>query len=408
MIYFSLLTILPLYVVTSVNYQSAERTIKKNAIEYTSSKLQQAINSVDVYIENADGILKSMFFDKNLRQYIYSSQSGHFQRTIALSKVQAILAGYIYPAKYIAQVYIVDNDEQIFASNAVAHDLLEKESWFTDFRDGTDIRTIVPTHDAGNYVSSMGSIDIAITILRKYVNIEKNEPLGVVGIDINYQYISDVFERTGANKDTTNLLITEQGEVVYDNNPNLISKAIDGKMYQQVFQNKTGSYMEDIGNIPYIVVYTTSNETNWKLIQFIPVSELFAEARKIKTDTFIVGLMCILFSMLISIGVSYSVSAPLKKLRREMTKVEKGDMNVHIEITSGDEIGELSNSFNRMIKELSASIKKIYEDEGIKKQIELNMLQQQINPHFLFNTLDSINWMARMQNVPNISSTITS
>ncbi len=409
MIYFSLLTILPLYIVASVTYQSAETTIEKNASEYTASKLQQAINSVDLYIQSADNILQYIFFDRNLRQHIYDSQKSEFDRTVAMAEVTKILRGYVTPVKSIRQIYIVGQKDSIFASGSIMLEVLKDEEWFNQFREGKAKIAITPTHNAGLYSFQVfDSIDTVITILRKYTNIEKNEHLGVIGIDINYQYIYNIFDNSEINKDTTTMLITEQGEIVYNKDKSLIGTTLHSGTYQQVFQNKSGSYMEEIENISYFVVYTTSEKTNWKLVQSIPANKLFAEAKKIKTNTLFVGLACIMFALLLSVGASYSVSEPLKKLRREMAKVENGDLNVYMEISSRDEIGELSNSFNRMIQELSEAIKKIYQDENIKKQIELNMLQQQINPHFLFNTLDSINWMARIQNVPNISSTITS
>ena len=408
MIYFSLLTIIPLFIVATVTYQSAERIIENNASIYTASKLQQSMNSVNLYFENADGLLQSIFFDRNLRQQIYNSKKSDFERTLAIAEVSRILKGYSYPNKYVGQIYIADLYD-VFSSGPVVLNNLKKEEWFDEFWKSDDKFEIVPTHDASRYSFRLSNnIDTVITILRKYTNIEKNETLGIIGIDINYQYIYNVFENPEIDNGTTTLLITEQGEIVYSENQTLIGTTLERRLYEESFQSKSGSYRKTIDQVPYFIVYTTSEITNWKLIQLIPVNRLFEEAKKIKTNTLFVGFVCIILAMLLSVGASYSVSAPLKKLRRQMAKVEKGDMDVHMEISSSDEIAELSNSFNRMIKELSASIQKIYKDENIKKQIELNMLQQQINPHFLYNTLDSINWMARMQNSPNISSTITS
>lgn len=409
MIYFSILSILPLYIIGSVTYQSAERTIEKNATEYTVSKLQQSISSLDLYIENGDSVLQSLFFDRNLRQYIYDSKRSDFDRTVAISEVFRILNAYVYPTQYIRQIYIVDQDDGIFASGTVMLKNLKDESWFNEFFQGTEKMAVIPTHNAGRYIVRLDNrYDSVITILRKYVNIEKNEQLGVIGIDLGYQYIHNIFDTSELNEFSTTLLVTPRGDIVYAKNKELVGTQMSLANYSAIFENQSGSYIEIIDKVPYFVVYTTSEKTGWKLIQTLPTKQLFAEAQTIKTKNFFVGLVCVFFALLFSIGISYGISAPLKKLRTEMSKVEKGDLNVHMAINSNDEIGELSKSFNQMVGELNASIEKIYEDENIKKQIELNMLQQQINPHFLFNTLDSINWMARMQNVPNISTTITS
>ncbi len=409
MTYFSLLTILPLYIVASTTYKSAEKTIKQNASLYSSAKLQQAINSVDLYVENADNIVQSLYFNNNLIQLINDSTKSEYDRSISMVEVQELLKSYIYPAKYISELYIIDTQNNVFASDRVSSEGLIKDQWYQEFRDGDSKQEILSTHDVGGYFSKTGSLDTkVITILRKFTNIETKELIGVVGIDVNYSYICDIFEDDGSDDMTMTILCTDQGEVVYGQNTVEAGTILDKSRYQQVFDTPSGSYMQKIGQETYFVVFTTSEKMNWKLIQLIPTSSLFSEVKDIKLNTFFIGLLCIFFSMLLSVGASYSICVPIKKLRNEMAKVEKGDLDVHMDQFGKDEIGELSKSFNRMIEKLSASIWKIYENENAKKQIELNMLQQQINPHFLFNTLDSINWMARMQNAQNIATIITS
>jgi two-component system sensor histidine kinase YesM len=92
---------------------------------------------------------------------------------------------------------------------------------------------------------------------------------------------------------------------------------------------------------------------------------------------------------------------------KKMKEVENGNLDISINVRRRDEIGQLGVSFNNMIYDIKYLISKLVEEERNKKEIELEALHAQINPHFLYNTLNTIKWMAKMQGARNISSTVT-
>ncbi|MDA3846648.1 MAG: sensor histidine kinase, partial [Vallitaleaceae bacterium] len=340
--------------------------------------------------------------------YIINSANGDYERTVALRSVGDILRSDVVPSEYISQTYIIDNNENVYASDSVDSDALIREEWYQAYRDSFEAKAIIPTHDTAKYFSRGGSEDTkVISILRKFKSIDLGESLGIIGIDISYRYLTNLFLDSQLNQ-ATMTLVTDYGEIVYDYDDVLVGNQIDLDMFSQVFENSSGSYNLSSNGLEYVVVYTTSPVTNWKLIHMIPANELFAEAQQIRNYIFMVGVLCVGLALVIASAVSYGISSPLTALKNGMRKVESGDLDVVMEVAFHDEVGVLSHSFNRMIDEISRYIKRIYEEEDIKKRIELNMLQQQINPHFLFNTLDSVIWMARMHNAPKVASIITS
>ena len=409
-IHFSIIIGFSLVTIGLLSYQSAEKVIRDDVSLYAIERLQQVNKSIDVYLQDADNVVLTVFFDRNIRSYIYNSERGSYEKSSAQLEVNRILQGNVYARKDITQLFIVDRNNNLYSTNiGMSLDLFQKEKWFTQFTQNNDPKKFIPTHDETKYnpVSYLGSGRV-VTILRKYSDLDKNLYLGTIGIDIDYRTIENIFQDVDVQNYKDISLIDNDGTIIYNHDEKTIGNKIDMNLYKDAFKNKYGSYLKTINSKKQLVIYSTSNISGWRLVQAIPVKRLLINATDVKNKTFLVGLLCLMLGITFSIGISYNVSNPVKKLIKEMKKVEEGNLDVKVDISSQDEIGQLSKSFNNMIFELNNLVRKIYEEENSKKQSELRLLQQQINPHFLYNTLDSINWMARIQNANNISATITS
>ena len=409
-IYFSIFIIFPLSMVGTLSYFSAEKTIKDNVSKYVADMLLQATNNIDFYFQDMENIAISILCDRNIRKAVIESSYGDYERAMALTKINYILTALMYPRKYIKQIYIVSNEGIVFSTNnSITLNLLLKQPWFTTVANGSANKLFVPTHDASSYTNMASFVDIdkVVTIVRKYADIEKNKILGVLGIDLDYRFLKNLFQNMHIKNQGNIALITDKGIIAYHKDEQLIGTRIDTSKYKQVLDNITGSYIDTIQGEKMLVVYNTSSLTGWKVIQTIPIRFLLKDATVVRNTTVIIGLLTMLMALGISIRIAYNITNPLSRLRAKMKKVEEGNLDVDVKVDALDEVGLLAQSFNRMLKEIKVLIQKIYREEREKKEIELRMLQQQINPHFLYNTLDSLNWVARMQNANNISSVIT-
>ena len=156
----------------------------------------------------------------------------------------------------------------------------------------------------------------------------------------------------------------------------------------------------------YFITNSSCEYTGWEVLGFIPKSELLGGINKLGSSIFLIGIICAIVSIILLVLLSTYIINPIIKLTKLMKKVEQEDFSVKAEIYSKDEVGELTNVFNKMIGKIRYLIEEVYKQQIVKKEAEFKLLQAQINPHFLYNTLDSINWIAKIKGVEDISKMV--
>jgi len=228
---------------------------------------------------------------------------------------------------------------------------------------------------------------------------------GILMIGINESYFSKMMtnfnptENSYSNLSGDGVLIWnlggEQGKP-----PDLADRYKDVSI-KKIFQDGE-EYTEIIRSV------STGKERVWILRSYIPLRDINKESRSILyLGTGILGYACICMFLLIAI-INRIIVKPVTQLNELMGMVQEGNFNVKAEIRSHDDIGALSVGFNNMVNRLKTMILRIQEEENQKRELELQMLQAQINPHFIRNTLNTIRWMAELKKASGISKALTS
>jgi two-component system sensor histidine kinase YesM len=139
-----------------------------------------------------------------------------------------------------------------------------------------------------------------------------------------------------------------------------------------------------------------------------PISEMYGELVSFNKVMVIVLVICLILSFGFAMFLSDNVAYPIQKLARSMSVVRDGNFDVKLSYKRNDEFAFLITAYNKMVEQIKELIDKLYVSELNKKEAELRSLQAQINPHFLYNTLDSVNWLALKHDVPDFSTMVTS
>jgi two-component system sensor histidine kinase YesM len=225
---------------------------------------------------------------------------------------------------------------------------------------------------------------------RKIRSVDTGKVLGYVMLDVDKNIIRNKME-TISNNNKNILIVDNAGSIVYKS----MEYVIDSNKVLQYRGAGTVVYKQS--NDTELLSYYTSPLTGWTMMEMVPLATLLQDTVKVRNYIILIGMVCLLLAVLISTALAVRITNPISELRNLMKKVVLGDLNVSIPISSRDEIGQLSQSFNIMVSKLSDLGYRLYESEIREKNAQISALQSQINPHFLYNTLGSISMYAEIQ-----------
>ncbi len=251
-----------------------------------------------------------------------------------------------------------------------------------------------------NPVSFEGSF---ISLIRVINDLHTQSPLGILVLNIPESVLEKSCYDMTNNPDAEILLMDSQDNILIDSD-NTSGFNLTKFIYDNEKLNKKYTLWKS-DQTEYMVSYLKIDETGWKVASIIPYRELSKESGFIGLVTFLLVAINSLLLFVGSIFISRTITVPIKKFCEAMKGIEKGEFK-KVQLKAGkDEIGRLRDGYNTMVEEIQKLIFRIVEEQKLKRKTELEVLQAQIKPHFLYNTFDSISSLAlsgKNQDVYNI------
>jgi two-component system sensor histidine kinase YesM len=244
---------------------------------------------------------------------------------------------------------------------------------------------------------------ISFSRLMKNIDDPRKEPYGVILVDLTMDAVSNIVDKVNLAPTTGVVFLDDQGRIIYDNGRKFSDSAADGGIMVTVESRVGGRFMMNILEQKYLVTFSTSTVTGWKLLTFTPYTEIAKDGNKLLFFSLLLAAAALIFAIGISYMFTRLIYKPIERLKKGMLKVKQGDFDFQLDNVSRDELGQLVANFNTMIVTIKSLILEKYEERIARKDAEFKYLQAQINPHFIYNTLQIISSMAIVKKVPEIS-----
>jgi two-component system sensor histidine kinase YesM len=387
-----MLIAIPLGIASYLTFTSYSASIQKNTGKYQMDVVKELTANIDTYMNELNLLTLMPYQSPEILKYLADGQQS-----------DPILS-------FNARVTLEDFTKRVFANGRV--DI----SGLTLFRMAGGTYTVMseeqPNYSLKNVenepwyekVSKTGKVvyigtfnknaldteNQVYSFSRKIRSVETGKVLGYLVLDVDKSIIRNKME--AISNDNKNILIVDnEGSIVYKS----MEYVIDS---DKVLQYKgAGTVVYKQSKDTELLSYYTSPFTGWTMMEMVPLTTLLQDTVKVRNYIILIGVVCLFLAVLISTALSVRITNPISELRNLMKKVVLGDLNVSIPISSRDEIGQLSQSFNIMVSKLSDLGYRLYESEIREKNAQISALQSQINPHFLYNTLGSISMYAEIQ-----------
>lgn len=352
---------------------------------YLQDYLETVIKEEDDYVDSGIG--------KNMRSYEMSSQA--FSDTL-LSRAD-ISSIMIFGKKKMLL------NRSMYTYQKVALDY-SKLDWYA--------KAVAKPQDAiitgPNRHSFFDTDDEVISLSREVQSYENGTFRGVILINLNMNKITEICNSFQEKQENFICIINDKGELVYEQQNGRERFAFDEKENRQELNTALGKTKESCFRLnyrgeKYLITRTDMKTTGWTLVSMVPYKSVMAETMAISGVMILAVAITLIVTLLLLNRILTGVVKPLKKLEKYMVQVNPDNMDQRMEILTDDEIGHLSMKFNQMMDRIRNLKEQVIEEQEDKRKYELQALQAQINPHFLYNTLSLINWKALAAGEEDIS-----
>lgn len=391
----SLVTLISIVSVTGIVYVNMRETIKRNAVTSVQDSIRQADESLNVMLQEIDRLNTVVVTSKYavIDTIMSPSEEISYEWFQEQKLITGFLSGLIDYKPYITRIAVVGLNGKVFFSGSPWIDRTFLDTPTMDYllRNGT----------RHAYFRPPGNAD-AITVGRE-IRYDR-EAIGVVMVDLNYDFIRKTY---GVKPTADSLLyvLDEQNEFVYRTEPSPAYAPSPDTLVQVKRQFAGAGDMRElrIDGKSYIVVSRRSAYTGWTTLALIPTDSLLSESTRIRNLMIEVSVIVFIVVLIGSLQMSSRTTINIRRLKSMMSRVKDGNLTFpRTEIRSKDEIGELYQVFSGMVDELKRLMEGIRTSEREKREAELTALQAQIRPHFLYNSLNTIKYLAKLNGVPNI------
>lgn len=394
----------------SVNFYQASREAEKSSVYSAGQTLGQTLQYMEYMLGSINRNMDQIAFNDQIQEIFLRETSSYSQDKLLQVSDSLRISNVIFTAMSDPvsgiQLYIPDeiglSQEKV---NYFGLNQAMKSLWYQRIKD-TRKSVWLPS---SLFVNEEG--EKKVSLVRKIVSLQNyDRVLGIIRLEVPERVFAELLDKAKFTENSSAVLFNSYGETICESSKNAYEPHLTYGLLNRYFPEDRYAALtwkrEVLEGEDYLIGVQSLGFADWKIALAVPWKEIMQPYIQTRNNMFIVVLLVIPLSFLLSFLFSSKNTKRIRLLISHMRKVVNGNFNIGILPAASDEIGELFRNYNYMITKISMLLEEKYALGHQVKNLELKSLQAQINPHFLYNTLDLINWMSKDAHAPKISELV--
>lgn len=418
MLYGILQVLIPVVVIITILFWHTRKVMKQEYMRTTQSRVTDITNKIDAKIQDIYSVSDNFAANDQLNKYIekeysptepmykkldivriYTNIFGAYDMLNQRARISAMytykgeLFNFLDPNNDIEEVI-----KKLQAMNIEDPDLLMKFRWY-------------PLQD--NFLLSDQPGEVrdrkAVMGIRRIYSWEKGRYECVQVFAIKEREVYEQYKELAESIPGDIYVITGDGRLISSSNEKAVEAGTISEKLKNELLEQTGDLKDGwaaLGN--QMIQVKTSDVNDWKIVMVVPVKAVTKEVDVLYYRIFLVMVACVGFCAMMILYLYKSFMDPIGKLNISMKEVYGGNLNAYVDVKQKNEVGDMIRYYNSMLERINTNIIEKLQSDRKKKELELEVLMSQINPHFLYNTLENIVWMSTEAGRPDIGRTAAS
>lgn len=384
-------------IITTYYYTVSSAMIRLNAERQIVNTLNQAVNNLDSNIDALESILYDISINVYLQELLRKAQlvedNNDYYFWEIKEEVRNLLMVEGTKLSAIQGFYVFDMKGEAYDVKNLRYDFNMEDIEWERIKEAKG-RSVWGTPQRGRVVFGDAQAPFVIPVGKAIYSLSTQKILGYIVVFLDLEYLQAVADD----------ILFAEGDMIFlmDEKGNLLSDGIPSQVMELPFQMGEIVSCRYDGEIKRIAAWPVKS----RICSLMAITRDEAHNRELtvfRRTTLILLAGTGMFAIALSLLLARSISKPILNLVEDMQRFSKGDFHVQVSVRYHDEIGILRRNFNKLVNDINHLVNDVYNEKILKQQAQLRMLQMQINPHFLYNTLDTISWLSQSHGAKDVA-----
>lgn len=395
--FFTILLLAAFLFFVPISIHLNNKAVESNSTRYTTQLIRQVSEQLDDYIRYTENVSRILLYDYDVHRFLGQGDEDQLERNKARRRIADRFSLLKRTRSDIYNIGLFGTDGQHILNDGTStlnpHVNLKDQAWYQSALQSQGNIQVSAPHVQNLYKDHYNWV---VTLSRGILNESASKAEGVLAVDLNYKVIDQLCRQIDLGERGYVFIVDRKGQLIYHPQQQLIFSGLRNERLDLVLQEKNNPIRLPENNDLKIMSHVQSDSTGWTIVGVSYASELQGDLAQTLRLYAVLASAFLFVGFLASLFLSYTFTRPIRRLQKamELAQDHQNLSGVDTSTYPDNEIGHLASSFNHMTHQVNKLMEDKVHEQALKRKNELIALQSQINPHFLYNTLDSIIWMA--------------